>query len=188
MNTQDPDYIAKQFGRNLQELRRSRKWTLAQLSEKSGIPKSTLAHFESGSGNPALDKLTKLALTFGVSADELILVPATRTVHMKREDMPEFRVPGSMKTTVTRILPDPHPGFDYYFIEMAMNGFLPGILTHRKGLHTVFCTEGGLDATVEGDPYKLTRGEALGFLADTPFTLRNRSNARASVLMVVSHE
>src|SRR6476661_832022 len=64
-------------GPHLRALRQRQEWTLAELSEGTGISVSTLSRLESGSRKPTLELLLPLARTFGVTLDELVDAPPT---------------------------------------------------------------------------------------------------------------
>lgn len=56
----------------LSELRESRGWSQAMLSAKSGVSQSYVGELESGSKNPTLPILAKLAAAFGMPVYELV--------------------------------------------------------------------------------------------------------------------
>jgi transcriptional regulator with XRE-family HTH domain len=62
-------------GRRLKRLRSQRGVTLAELSETTGISKSTLSRLETGGRRPSLELLLPLAQAFRVPLDELVGAP-----------------------------------------------------------------------------------------------------------------
>lgn len=54
------------------ELRDSRGFNDAQVSDATGIPRSTFTDWKQGRSAPKLAKLVKIAHLFGVSIDELV--------------------------------------------------------------------------------------------------------------------
>ena len=54
------------------ELRDSKGMNDAQVSEKTGIPRSTFTDWKQGRSTPKLEKLLKIAQLFGVSIDEFV--------------------------------------------------------------------------------------------------------------------
>lgn len=69
-----PDSAARdraEFGRRLQALRRRRGWTLADLSERSGLAISTISKAERGVMAPTYDRMAQLAAGLGVDMTEL---------------------------------------------------------------------------------------------------------------------
>lgn len=58
-------------GARVRALRKSRKWSLAKLSERSGIPQSTLSKFETGGLSLPLDRVFRLSDALGQNLTEL---------------------------------------------------------------------------------------------------------------------
>lgn len=59
-----------EFGRRLRELRREREWTLAELSERSGLAVSTISKAERGLMALTYDRMLELAQGIGVDMAE----------------------------------------------------------------------------------------------------------------------
>ena len=62
----------EQIGERVRRERRARKWTLADLSSRTGIKVSNLSRLEKGKHSPSLDTLTRVADAFGVPVITLI--------------------------------------------------------------------------------------------------------------------
>lgn len=64
----------RDLGLRLQLLRISRRWKLTDVSERTGIPTSTLSRWERGSGKhyPDLERLMVLAELYGVNVNRLL--------------------------------------------------------------------------------------------------------------------
>ncbi len=60
------------FANKLTEIRKSRNLTQLELAEKVGVGISQIRRYEKGSSSPTLEVIKNLALTLGVSTDELI--------------------------------------------------------------------------------------------------------------------
>ncbi len=60
------------FKIRLKEVRKTRKLTQQELAEKTGIPVTSIAHFESGSRKPSLENFYKLIVVLNVSADYIL--------------------------------------------------------------------------------------------------------------------
>ena len=54
------------FKIRLKEVRKIRKLTQLELAEKTGIPVTSIAHFESGSRKPSLENFYKLIVVLNV--------------------------------------------------------------------------------------------------------------------------
>lgn len=63
------------LGKRLREARERRNMTQAELAEVLGLVVSAISHFETGSREPCVRNLKRLALALGVSADWLLDIP-----------------------------------------------------------------------------------------------------------------
>ena len=62
------------IGHNIRKLRKSKKWSQADLSLKVGMHRSYIGAIENGKKNISLIKLSRLAKVFEVKVQEIILV------------------------------------------------------------------------------------------------------------------
>ena len=69
MNQQTPSEI---FSLRLREARQLRQLNQNELANRTGLPPSSIAHFERNSRKPSFDTLRKLAKALDVSTDYLI--------------------------------------------------------------------------------------------------------------------
>lgn len=60
------------FSEKIVSLRKERNWTQVQLAESLGMAVNQIKRYEKGKSAPSLEAIKKLAVTFGISADELI--------------------------------------------------------------------------------------------------------------------
>lgn len=61
-----------EFGKNLKQMRKKRGWKKAELAEKCGVSKDTIAAWEKGEAEPTATELIALSKTFNKTVDELI--------------------------------------------------------------------------------------------------------------------
>lgn len=82
------DDISTRLANNIKRLRDARGLSQQGLADASGVPRPTVAHLESGQGNPTLAVASKLARCLGVTLDRLV-----------EEEGSELRVlePGELK-------------------------------------------------------------------------------------------
>ncbi|HPD92180.1 MAG: helix-turn-helix transcriptional regulator [Rhodobacter sp.] len=72
-----PDTQRAEFGRRLHALRRARGWTLAELSERSGLAVSTISKAERGLMSLTYDRMLQLARGIGVDMAEFFAADGT---------------------------------------------------------------------------------------------------------------
>ncbi len=67
-----PSVFSRAIGARLRELREERGWTQRDLDSRLGILQSKLSKYESGTHQPSLRTLVRMANLFGVSTDYLL--------------------------------------------------------------------------------------------------------------------
>ncbi|KQW52784.1 XRE family transcriptional regulator [Nocardioides sp. Root1257] len=120
-----------QVGPRLKRLRSLRSTSLAELSERTGISKSTLSRLETGQRRPSLELLLPLAEAYGVPLDELVGAPEVGDprVHLKphqvhgRTVIPLTRQPGGVQvwkivipTSKNRVEMKTHEGYEWMYV------------------------------------------------------------------------
>jgi transcriptional regulator with XRE-family HTH domain len=73
---------------NLKDQREARGLTQQELSDRSGVPRPTLAHLESGQGNPTLSVLSKVAAALGTGIEALVSASRPKVRVVARADVP----------------------------------------------------------------------------------------------------
>lgn len=80
---------------NLRRLRRNAKLTQAELAQRAGIPRATLANMERDGSNPGVDSIVAVAKALGLTIDELVTPPPEhRYYKVPLEDQQEYRAEG----------------------------------------------------------------------------------------------
>ncbi len=170
------DEVLAAVGPRLRELRRSRSWTLVQLSEATGISVSTLSRLESGQRRPTLELLLPLAAAHQVALDELVGAPQTGDprIHAKAETMggitmlPLSRRPGGVRA-YKQIFPPHWPGGD------------PQQQSH-EGFEWLYVLSGRLRLLLGDADLVLLPGEAAEFDTRVPHWTGNPSGRPTEVL------
>ena len=68
---QDASLLARRLAANVKQLREARGLTQAQMAKLATLPRATWANLESGTANPTLSVLDRVARAFQVSLEEL---------------------------------------------------------------------------------------------------------------------
>src|SRR6187551_1669954 len=113
-STQEPAIVARvsdslpaRLGRNIRQLRQARGQTQQQLAKLSRLPRATWQNLESGTANPTLTVLHRVAAALGVSMEELIAPPRAEVKHYPKGSLPSRR---RGEVSVSSLLPDEIPG------------------------------------------------------------------------------
>ena len=155
------------LGRILKELRRHRNWTLREMSERSGIPVSTLSKVENDRLTLTYDKIVQLSENLEIPISELFaetqpdeLVTARRSIG---------RLDDAIRVTT--------PNYDYYYLctELRRKRMVPvltriraksldefGDLVSHSGEEYIHVLEGTIVVHTQFyDPVTLKAGEAI---------------------------
>jgi transcriptional regulator with XRE-family HTH domain len=164
--------MAQNLGKKLEFLRKSRGLTQQKLAAASGIPRTTLSYIEAGQGNPTLKILETLAVSLGVSIEELLSPPRPSCLLVKEVDLKrQPRARGQAE--IVTLLPDPVPGLQFERMRLNPSCLIMGI-PHSKGTKEYFtCTQGHVSLSVEGQEYSLSPGDVLAFPGDLKHSYRN---------------
>lgn len=148
------------------------------------IPRSTLTHIESGSGNPSLQNLVKVSAALQVGLEELLSRPRNECELRDYDQLPALkRSQGRVK--VVKLLPDKIKGLDIDRLEMEA-GALMGGHPHLSGAKEYLSViQGEITVLVAGDPYRIRSGAVLAFPGDQAHSYRNTGESRALAISIL---
>ena len=176
--------ISGHLSRNLFNLRQARNLSQGDLSSLSGLPRSTVTHIESGSGNPSLRNLIKLANALKVSIEELLARPRNEVHLVKSADLPTTtKSKGAAR--ITRLLPDPIPGMSIERVEIEVGGRLVGAPHVPNSKEYITVVGGQLEISVADQTHRLQAGDVLAYPGDQPHHYGNVGRGKVTFLSVV---
>lgn len=172
------DQTSQHLATNVRRLREQRTLTQQELANSSGVPRPTIANLESGTANPTLSVLLRVAAALAASVEDLVRPERARSeVHPVRS-LPERRRGGA---TVRRLLPEGLRTGELERIELLPGARL-GSRAEARGSREVFaCESGELVVTPGGDAPLLTLapGDVATLPADSSRQYSNRSKKPA---------
>ena len=155
------------LGRILKELRNHRNWTLREMSERSGIPVSTLSKVENDRLTLTYDKLAQLSQRLQIPISELFAETEPAEAVTARRSL--GRIEDSVRVTT--------PNYDYYYLctELRRKRMVPiltrirakslgefGDLVSHSGEEYIHVLEGTIVVHTEFyDPVTLHIGEGI---------------------------
>jgi transcriptional regulator with XRE-family HTH domain len=174
--------IAARLAENIRHLRQARGMTQVQMSRLSGLPRATWANLESGSANPTLHVLQRVALALSISIEELIAMPKASARLYERGALPtRQRGPVELRS----LLPDPIPGMMIERMELPARAKLVGV-PHTPGTREYLtCERGVIVLTAGGERWKLETGDVVVFRGDQRHAYTNPEGAIAVGFSVV---
>ena len=166
----------------LRQLREVRGFTQQNLASLSGVPRATIATLESGSANPTLSVLVKVAAALQVTIEELVSPPrASARLYRAAELKAEQRG----KVHVRQLLPDTIPGVVVERMELAPGARMTGT-PHKPGTREYLaCERGGVQLVASGEVYDLQDGDVVVFRGDQRHGYFNRSERLSVAYSVV---
>jgi transcriptional regulator with XRE-family HTH domain len=154
-----------EIGQRLSEARRSRGWTLAQLSEESGVGIATLSKVENARSGASFDTIARVSRALGITFDN-ILSPTS----------PRF---GTGRRVITKAGEGSYFGFGSYDYnvpcgELSQKAMLPLVMTIKareilpreswashSGEEFIYVLEGTIDLHTEFyEPSRLSAGDS----------------------------
>ena len=162
---------ARHLARNLASLRHTRALTQGALAKAASVPRSTIATLESGTGNPSLVVLVKVAAALGVPIDELLASPRALVRRWPAADVAS-RVKGR-GVSIRALVPEPVPDEMMEVMDFAPGAVMGGT-PHLPGTREFFtCLDGCVHLMVAGDRYELAEGDVLAFPGNLAHSYQN---------------
>ena len=162
---------ARNLARNLASLRHTRALTQGALAKAAAVPRSTIATLESGTGNPSLVVLVKVAAALGVPIDELLASPRALVRRWPAADVAS-RVKGR-GVSIRALVPEPVPDEMMEVMDFAPGAVMGGT-PHLPGTREFFtCLDGCVHLMVAGDRYELAEGDVLAFPGNLAHSYQN---------------
>ncbi len=179
------DKLASNLAENLRSLRERRGLTQARLGKLSDIPRSTLANLETGSGNPTLAVLGRLAAAMQISIEELLSAPAGLGRIYPAGSLPSEQRGPNRGVRISRLLPDPIPGMEITRMELDPTNRFKGA-PHRPGTKEyLYCERGSVVLRVAGETFHLLQGDLCSFRGDEKHSYTNEGDQLAVAMGVV---
>ena len=165
------DAISNYIAQNVRQLRQSRNLSQEQLSRLSGVPRPTWSNLESGTANPTVSVLTKVAAALQVPVEELISPPKAVAKFYPADAIPKQRRGGII---IRKLLPDHLQGIELDRMELPPSSQMTGV-PHRMGTREYLaCETGQVELIVSGERYELSAGDVVVFRGDQKHSYANR--------------
>ena len=174
---------ASHLARNVAALRHARGLTQHDLAAAAGVPRSTVTSLESGTGNPSLQSLLKVAQALAAPLDELLAAPRA-AVRLWRAA--EFTLQHKGRDVVVRsLVPEPVPNEQMELMSLGVGAVMAGT-PHLPATREYFtCLEGRVSLVVAGELHVLDAGDTLAFPGHLPHSYLNRADAPARGVSLV---
>jgi transcriptional regulator with XRE-family HTH domain len=177
------DDTAVNLATNIRLLREARGLTQLQMAKLTGIPRPTWTNLESGSANPTLAILVRIASALQLRVEELIGPPKASARFYRADELP-VRKRGQV--SVRKLLPDALSGFEIERMEFPVGALLVGV-PHTPGTREYLtCERGQIQLQAAGEKWALAPGELVVFRGDQRHSYRNIGEQVAIAYSVVA--
>jgi transcriptional regulator with XRE-family HTH domain len=177
------DDVAVNLANNMRQLREARGLTQQQVATQAGMPRPTWASLESGSANPTLSVVVKVANALQVSVEELIGPPRTSARFYPASSIPHRK---RGRFAVRKLLPETIAGFAMDRMELLPGAHMTGI-PHTPGTREYLTVESGtVELSESGRVWILEPGDVVAFRGDQKHGYRNSTRSKAIAYSVVA--
>jgi transcriptional regulator with XRE-family HTH domain len=168
---------------NVRAIREARGLSQQQIAKSAGVPRATWTHLESGTANPTLAVLIKVATALQVRLDELLAPPRQPGRHIKAAELP-VRVRGQV--AVRKLLPETIAGLDLERMALPAGARMAGI-PHTPGTREYLtCERGEVELSVAGASFRLAAGDVVVFRGDQRHGYHNPGRIEAVAYSVIA--
>lgn len=173
-------------GRCLRSLREERSLSIRLLAEMSGLAINTLSLIENGKTSPSVSTLQQLAIALNVPITAFFESddPRREIVHIKRAERP-CAVADEGRLWLEDLGTGLHGrAIEPFVVTLEPEATSGSYTIVHAGLEFVFCLEGQVAYTIEGETYLLDVGDSLLFEARLPHGWRNNIAKQSRVILV----
>lgn len=172
--------VLAEVGPRLKRLRTERGVTLAALSEKTGVSKSTLSRLESGQRRPSLELLLPIAQAHQVPLDELVGAPEVGDPRVRSAPR---QLDGMTAVPLTR----QPSALQAYKLVIYPNRSGPDPRTH-EGYEWLYVLSGRLRLVLAEHDVELGAGEAAEFDTRVPHWFGSAGTAPVEILSLFGRQ
>lgn len=173
-------------GQRVRQLRVESGWSIRALAEASGLSANTLSLIENGKISPSVSTLHRAAQALGVAITAFFEAPSSQQLvvcttaaartgerfeHGMVEDLAVGFASRGLHPCLVTLAPHNDSGI--------------GLIVHT-GYEFVYCLQGRVTYTVDGEHYLLTPGDSLLFESHLPHRWENEDDTPAQMLLVLA--
>ncbi|MFH0731358.1 MAG: cupin domain-containing protein [Candidatus Omnitrophota bacterium] len=177
------------IGEIIKRLRKDRKVTLRELSEKSNVALATLCRIEKGKMTGTVKSHGDIAKAFNLSLSELY---SGFEIKLKKIEIQHH------DSSADKFIHNDKASFDILTKNVLLKKMMPVLLKLEKGAVTsveqapkgsekfLYVLEGKMQAVIGNIPYLLAKGDSFYFDASLPHYWKNSSKNTARVLCITT--
>lgn len=178
----EPTDPTRHLGRNVRDRRRARGWTQRQLAEHAGLPRPTITRLESGSANPTVAVVAKVATALDASIEELLALPGAGERVVRAHALPSRTKRGVL---LRQVLPRPLAGVVLERMAFPSGARLTGAPHGAGSQEYLVCESGRVTLRTVGERFDLGPGDVAVYDGDQPHSYSNNGDGPAVAYTVV---
>ena len=173
---------------NLSRYRAARSWSLAKLSEASGVSRAMLNQIERCQSVPTINVLWKIATALDVPFAALLEQPKEESTTVLRARR-SWSLSSQDGAFVSRALFPLSGSRQAEFYELKLTADVEESAdAHAPGtLENIVVNRGCIEVEVDGTVHRLEPGDAIHFRADVPHVYRNPGPDHAVAYLVMTY-
>jgi len=170
------DDLSARLAENLRRLREARGFTQQELSVASGVPRPTLAHLESGSANPTLSVIARVAHALSVPMEDLVARPSAVLEFRSAKSLGRHERSG---LRIVDVCPDAPSGVAVERIELAQRAEVQREGSRQADRTYVVCERGELEISSDDERCLLRVGDLVMVRRGAQHVLSQRGRSAA---------
>ncbi len=178
------------LGMQIRDLRKTNRFSLQHLADKSGLSVGLLSQIERGLTSPSIRSLRQLSEALGVTParffhQETPPPPAEIGRIVRRGKGRQLRLSGNgvAKWLMT---PDLSGELEMLLVEIAPGGRSGNELYTHKGEECGYVISGAMQLWIEEESFLLREGDSFRFKSTTPHRFESASDGMTNVLWVIT--
>ncbi|MFZ5858667.1 MAG: helix-turn-helix domain-containing protein [Chloroflexota bacterium] len=181
----DAHVATEQVGQKLRSIRKARKLSIRSLAEKSGLSVNTLSLIENGKTSPSVSTLYQLAQPLNVPITAFFESErqTRRIVYQRSGERPQIVFSQGHMEKLNEGMPQ--LGSEPFITKLEPNATSGNTPIIYAGRELIYCLEGHITYTVNGDVFPLAPGDSLIFDAYIPHGWRNTAKTSSRALLVL---
>ncbi|MDO9301496.1 MAG: cupin domain-containing protein [Anaerolineales bacterium] len=183
----EANLVSEHVGRQLHAMRKARRLSIRSLAEISGLSVNTLSLIENGKTSPSVNTLSQLAQSLNVPIPAFFETKHKRQIaYQKAGERKQIVFAQGQLENLSEGMP--HMGSEPFIMRLEPNASSGAEPIIYGGREFIYCLEGHITYTIEGETYPLAPGDSLIFDSYTPHFWRNTAPTSSRALLVLCPE
>ncbi len=178
--------LAEQLATNLVAARRRLHLSQDQLATRSGVSKGTIVQIEQGHANPSISSLCRIAVSLGISVEELVTTPSPSAARIVVVSEVKLLWQGPNGGSARLLVGTTGPNMLELWTWQLGHGEWYRSDGHSPGTRELITVNRGkLQIENDGEVVEITAGMSASFEADRPHGYCGKARGFTSFSMVV---